>query len=143
MMDTFGSGVYACVMDSYDYAQALTRLLPVVASKKLEKGGFLVLRPDSGDPVETVLMALRAARKVFGSTTNAKGYQVIHGCSVIQGDGVTYHTIRQILEAALAEGYSAQNIAFGMGGGLLQVFLAVSCLGFGGYDRDRKSTGTR
>lgn len=58
-LEHYGSGVLACVMDSYDYAQALSRLLPVIASKKLEKGGFLVLRPDSGDPIETVLMALR------------------------------------------------------------------------------------
>ena len=28
-------------------------------------GGFMVLRPDSGDPVEAVLMALRAAEKVM------------------------------------------------------------------------------
>ena len=59
LMAQYGEGVYACVMDSYDYAQALSRLLPVVANKKLEKGGFIVLRPDSGDPIETVLMALR------------------------------------------------------------------------------------
>lgn len=46
-------------MDSYDYALALEKLLPAIAKKKLEKGGFMVFRPDSGDPVETVLMALR------------------------------------------------------------------------------------
>lgn len=28
--------------------QALSSLLPAVAEKKLDKGGFLVLRPDSG-----------------------------------------------------------------------------------------------
>lgn len=55
----FGDGVFACVMDSYDYAQALSRLLPVIAAEKTTRGGFLVLRPDSGDPVDTVLMALR------------------------------------------------------------------------------------
>jgi nicotinamide phosphoribosyltransferase len=38
----------------------------------------------------------------------------------IQGDGINIHTLRAILEAALKKGYSAQNIAFGMGGGLLQ-----------------------
>jgi hypothetical protein len=35
---------------------ALTEVLPSIAAKKVEKGGFLVLRPDSGDPVEAVLM---------------------------------------------------------------------------------------
>lgn len=116
----FGDGLYACVMDSYDYAAALEKLLPVIANKKLERGGFLVLRPDSGDPVDTVMMALRAGEKVFGCDVNQKGYKVIRGCSVIQGDGINIHTIHKILETALAAKYSAQNITFGMGGGLLQ-----------------------
>ena len=44
-----------------------------------------MLRPDSGDPVETVVLGLRAAEKVFGCDVNAKGYKVPRGCSVIQG----------------------------------------------------------
>lgn len=59
MISNFGEGVFACVMDSYDYQRALDSVLPSVASFKLEKGGFLVLRPDSGDIVESVLMGLR------------------------------------------------------------------------------------
>jgi len=119
-IDQFGSGVIACVMDSYDYITALEKVLPSIAKKKLEKGGFLVLRPDSGDIVEVVLQGLRAADKVFGSTVNSKGYKVITGASVIQGDAVTYPVLTEILNAVKAAGYSAQNVAFGMGGGLLQ-----------------------
>ena len=59
MITEFGQGVFACVMDSYDYQKALDTVLPQVASFKLEKGGFLVLRPDSGDIVESVLAGLR------------------------------------------------------------------------------------
>ena len=51
-------------------------MLPSVAEKKVGKGGFMVLRPDSGDPVKAVLEALRAAEKVFGADMNAKGYKV-------------------------------------------------------------------
>ncbi|KAG0215275.1 hypothetical protein BGX28_000494 [Mortierella sp. GBA30] len=120
MIATFGEGVFACVMDSYDYQKALDTVLPSVASFKLEKGGFLVLRPDSGDIVESVMMGLRAAEKVFGCDLNSKGFKVIRGCGVIQGDGVSYKTLGQVLDAVLAAGYSAQNCAFGMGGGLLQ-----------------------
>ncbi|KAF9128328.1 hypothetical protein BGW39_005169 [Mortierella sp. 14UC] len=120
MIGTFGEGVFACVMDSYDYQKALDTVLPEVVSFKLEKGGFLVLRPDSGDIVESVLMGLRAAEKAFGADVNKKGYKVIRGCGVIQGDGVSYKSLGQILDAVLAAGYSAQNCAFGMGGGLLQ-----------------------
>ena len=55
MISKFGSGVFACVMDSYDYVKALETVLPSVAKEKVNEGGFMVLRPDSGDPVEAVL----------------------------------------------------------------------------------------
>jgi nicotinic acid phosphoribosyltransferase len=67
-------------------------------------------------------LIFRAADKVFGHVLNSKGFKVLNGCGVIQGDGINFEVISQILDAALKEGYSAQNIAFGMGGGLLQVF---------------------
>lgn len=120
MIDKFGSGVFACVMDSYDYAYALSEILPVVASKQVGKGGFMVLRPDSGDPVEAVLMGLKAADKVFGHDVNTKGFKVPRGCGVIQGDGIDLSTLQTILDAVHAEGYSAQSVGFGMGAGLLQ-----------------------
>ena len=38
MIDRFGGGVYSVVMDSYDYANALTSLLPSVAAQKVAAG---------------------------------------------------------------------------------------------------------
>jgi len=120
MIHLYGEGLFACVMDSYDYVRALENLLPAIAKKKVEKGGFMVLRPDSGDPAEAVVQALRAADSVFGSTVNAKGFRVLKGCGVIQGDGMTLENIAYVLRRMKEEGYSAENCAFGMGGGLLQ-----------------------
>lgn len=45
----------------------------------------MVLRPDSGDPVQTVVLGLQAAEKVFGCDINSKGFKVPRGCSIIQG----------------------------------------------------------
>lgn len=122
MIDKFGGpgSVFACVMDSYDYDNALTKVLPAVAKEHKQKGGLLVLRPDSGDPVECIVKALQEGEKTFGATVNKKGYKVLNGVSAIQGDGINFTTVKNILEATLALGYSAQNVAFGMGGGLLQ-----------------------
>jgi len=120
MMEHFGQGAYAIVMDSYDYTNALENVLPSVRSVKTEKGGFLVLRPDSGSPVDVVLQALRAADNAFGSVINSKGYKVINGVSVIQGDGISHPAVGEILKAATKAGYSAQCVGFGMGAGLLQ-----------------------
>ena len=55
----FGTGVFACVLDSFDYVNALEKILPSIAKQKVEAGGFMVLRPDSGDPVDSVLKGLR------------------------------------------------------------------------------------
>lgn len=68
-------------------AQALSEVLPSVAEKKVGKGGFMVLRPDSGDPVKAVLQALKAAEKVFGAESNAKGFKVmLRTCSILAGN---------------------------------------------------------
>jgi nicotinic acid phosphoribosyltransferase len=119
-IEHFGSGLFGCVMDSYDYDYALSDVLPKIADAVKAKKGKLILRPDSGDPVVQVIKGLTAAEKVFGCTTNAKGYKVLQHSAVIQGDGINYDTLRNIQAAVLAEGYSAENVAYGMGGALLQ-----------------------
>jgi len=119
-IDHFGAGVYATVMDSYDYQRALDKIVPSVKEEKNKKGGFWVFRPDSGDPVDAILLALKAGENTFGTTKNKKGYKVINGAGCIQGDGINMPVVKNILDAALKEGFSAQNVAFGMGGGLLQ-----------------------
>ena len=46
---------------------------------------------------------------------------MLRGVGVIQGDGINIKTLADIAHAVEKEGYSAQNVAYGMGGGLLQV----------------------
>lgn len=127
MMEMFGQnelvnklGIFATVGDSYNYKNFLTKIVPAVASKYAGKYGLWVLRPDSGNPVECVIQGLRAAEKAFGVTLNKKGYKVLNGAAVIQGDGITIVEIGNILEATQQEGFSVENVAFGMGAGLLQ-----------------------
>lgn len=67
-----------------------------------------------------LLQALKALDRVFASDMNSKGFKLIRGAGVIQGDGINIVTIGKILDAVVAAGFSAQNVAFGMGGGLLQ-----------------------
>ena len=120
MINKYGSGLFSTVMDSYDYTRALTKVVPSVKELHLKKGGLWVFRPDSGDPVEAILEALRAGEAAFGAVKNGKGYKVLNNCAALQGDGINKDTLGDILDAVLKAGYSAQNVAFGMGGGLLQ-----------------------
>jgi nicotinamide phosphoribosyltransferase len=83
-------------------------------------GATVVIRPDSGTPHEVVLACLQKLDAKFGSVVNRKGYKVLNNVRVIQGDGINPRSITEILAYAAKHGYSASNIAFGMGGGLLQ-----------------------
>ena len=67
------------------------------------------------------MSVLRRLAAAFGVRVNAKGYKVLDDhVRVIQGDGIDYHTIRTILEAMALDGWSADNLTMGSGGGLLQ-----------------------
>ncbi|GGR73511.1 nicotinate phosphoribosyltransferase [Deinococcus seoulensis] len=113
--------VYAVVSDSYDLKNAINHLWgDTLRQQVIESGGTLVVRPDSGEPPAMVRLAVNALAARYGTTTNSKGYKVLNHVRVIQGDGIDEHTIRQILDNLDVDGYSAENVSFGMGGALLQ-----------------------
>lgn len=123
MIDKFGQtyDIYACVSDSWDFNQAIKSWIEL-KDQVIAAGGQLVIRPDSGDALTNVMYALRtlSAPETYGYTLNSKGYKVLNNVAIIQGDGVNSDLIYDILSAMKQEGFSAQNIAFGMGGALLQ-----------------------
>ena len=112
----------AVVSDSYDLWNAIDNLWGgELKAAVIASGGTLVIRPDSGDPVQVVSTALEKLMAKFGFTVNGKGYKVLPACvRVIQGDGVSLTSIEAILAEMQRRGLSAENIAFGMGGELLQ-----------------------
>jgi nicotinamide phosphoribosyltransferase len=86
-----------------------------------ESGGKAIVRPDSGVPWEVAPEVVRRLAVSYGTTTNSKGYDVLHpSIGVIQGDGVNYESIGKVQDAVIDLGLSAENLAFGMGGALLQ-----------------------
>ncbi len=113
--------VVACVSDSYDLFHAIEAIWGGSLHETVVKSGaILVVRPDSGNPVEVVERTLGMLEGAFGSSVNGKGYRVLNHVRVIQGDGVTPDSIRLILERITQAGFATDNIAFGMGGALLQ-----------------------
>ena len=126
MIDQFaGEGkIYACVSDSYDIYNAVTNLWGKELKEKIiNSGGTLVVRPDSGDPLTVPIEVVKLLMEEFGYTVNSKGYKVLPACvRVIQGDGINERSLPQIVENMISAGLSIDNIAFGMGGGLLQAW---------------------
>ena len=123
MLRQFGKpgAIVAVVSDSYDIYRAISEHWgTTLRDEVIASGATLVIRPDSGDPVDVVAESLRRLDEAFGHTLNGKGYRVLNHVRVIQGDGINPDTIRAILQRITGDGYSADNVAFGMGGALLQ-----------------------
>ena len=111
----------AVVSDSYDIYNAVTNIWgKQLRDEVIASGAIVVIRPDSGHPATVVLEVAKRLDAAFGSTYNAKGYKVLNHVRIMQGDGVNEDSIRECLEGLKQNGFSADNIAFGMGGALLQ-----------------------
>ena len=123
MLEQYPTGIVSIVSDSYDifnacdniYGQELRDLI-------VNRAGVLVVRPDSGEIIPTVLRILEILGNRFGTTVNAKGYRVLPDyVRVLQGDGMNITSLTNLCAALESAGWSIDNIAcFGMGGKLLQ-----------------------
>lgn len=122
MLTQYPNGLVACVSDSFDIFKACEELWGTqLKDKIMNRNGTLVVRPDSGKPEYVVLRVLEILWDKFGGVVNNKGYKELDShIRVIQGDGVNYDSIKLILGMLKAKGWSTDNIAFGMGGALLQ-----------------------
>lgn len=115
----------ACVSDSYNLWEAVKFWTEPEQLDQIEaSGGTLVIRPDSGDPVETLRTVFSMLKQRLGNraTINNKGYWLLPPyLRVIQGDGIDRKSMEHILDVLVkVAGISASNLAFGSGGGLLQ-----------------------
>lgn len=122
MLAQFGKpgAIVSVVSDSYDLFAALEMWGGELKQAVLDSGATLVIRPDSGEPVDIVMKTVRALDASFGSKINSRGRRVLNTVRVIQGDGVDEASIEAILAALDGAGYAADNVTFGMGGALLQ-----------------------
>lgn len=118
----------ACVSDSYDLWNCIQNIwCGELKQMIIDSGATLVVRPDSGKPVDVVLKTLRMLDEGFGHKVNGKGYSVLNNVRVIQGDGIDEHSLGDILDAVLDAGYSATNLAFGCGAGMIQKLDRDTC----------------
>src|ERR1035441_6425617 len=105
MLNQYPSGFVAVVSDSYDIYNACSKIWgEELHDKVLSRDGVLVIRPDSGVPVDVILKILPILAEKFGYEINAKGYKVLNPkVRIIQGDGVNIDSIQEILNAMLKD----------------------------------------
>lgn len=123
MLKAYGreGSLLAVVSDSYDIYNACSHIWgETLRQEVIDSGATVVIRPDSGHPPTVVLKCLELLAEKFGAPKNEKGYKMLNNVRVIQGDGINVSSIEEILEHITNAGFSADNLAFGCGGGLLQ-----------------------
>lgn len=121
VLNQFPTGILSVVGDSYNIYDFARKLGTTFKDQILARDGIFVIRPDSGDPEEVVMNLLKILGDYFGFTHNRKNYRVLNPkIRVIWGDGIDKRGIENVLGCMMVNGWSAENIVFGMGGGLLQ-----------------------
>lgn len=115
------NALVAVVSDSWNIFNAVEKIWGEQLRREVvDSGATVVIRPDSGEPIEVVSRVAQLLSEKFGFDLNSKGFKVLRNVRIIQGDGVNQDSIKAILERLKSEGFSASNIAFGIGGSLLQ-----------------------
>lgn len=123
------TGVLSLVSDTYNIWTVLDDILPKLKKQILSRDGKLVIRPDSGDPLEIVCGKKNYSLKDkstwgvihyldyhFGHKHNQKNYKILNEkIGIIYGDAVTYEVASSILENLKNQGWCSNCIVFGIG----------------------------
>ena len=143
LIDLYPSGILSVVSDTWDLWSVLTTLLPSIKDKVMARDGKLVIRPDSGDPVDIICGASAPIRvtpaergvaellwDTFGGTINDAGYKVLDShIGMIYGDSINYDRAEEMAKRLEAKGFASTNIVLGVGSYTYQ-FVTRDTFGF-------------
>lgn len=142
LLDIYPTGIVSVVSDTWDLWKVLNEYLPQLKEQILGRDGKLVIRPDSGDPVDIICgkqdwyfdqVSARTKKydnisdnekkgvvellwDVFGGTINEKGYKVLDShIGAIYGDSITLERANNICQRLEKKGFCSTNIVFGIG----------------------------
>ncbi len=126
--EVYPKGILSIVSDTWDLWKVLTEYLPELKNEITNREGKVVIRPDSGDPVDILCgnpngKNLNEQKGViellwdcFGGTTNDKGYkELVPQIGAIYGDSITIERATQICERLKAKGFASTNVVLGIG----------------------------
>jgi nicotinamide phosphoribosyltransferase len=126
--ELYPEGMISIVSDTWNLWNVVENYLPRLRSRIMAREGKVIIRPDSGNPVDIV--AGRAASDgtvesrgvveslwdIFGGTVTRQGFRVLDShVGVIYGDEISLASAERILERLRAKGFASTNIVFGIG----------------------------
>jgi nicotinamide phosphoribosyltransferase len=133
LLQTYPTGILSVVSDTWDLWKVCTEHIVTLKEEILARDGKLVIRPDSGDPVDIICglqtpmseYGLKDAKykgviellwDVFGGTINEQGYKVLDShIGAIYGDSITIDRADEICRRLEAKGFASTNIVLGIG----------------------------
>lgn len=126
--ELYPSGIVSVVSDTWDLWKVITVYLPALKEEILARDGKLVIRPDSGDPVDIICGNNEASTlheqkgviellwDIFGGKTNSKGFKELDAhIGAIYGDSITPERAKDICRRLKQKGFASTNIVLGIG----------------------------
>lgn len=143
LLKTYPTGILSVVSDTWDLWKVCAEHLVTLKEEILARDGKLVIRPDSGDPVdilcgtqifedmdhyndyeldrESILSSeekgvIELLWDVFGGTVNEQGYKVLDPhIGAIYGDSITIDRADEICKRLTSKGFASTNVVLGIG----------------------------
>ena len=137
LMKLYPTGILSVVSDTWNLWDVCTKFLPTLKDEILARDGKLVIRPDSGDPVDIIcgeisnpdvkptladgyhpkhIGVIELLWNIFGGTINEQGFKVLDPhIGAIYGDSITLERATEICERLKAKGFASTNIVLGIG----------------------------
>lgn len=126
--EVYPSGIISIVSDTWDLWTCIEKIIASLKEEIMARDGKVVIRPDSGNPVDIVcgnLVSYDPREKkgviellwdIFGGTINDKGYKELDPhIGAIYGDAITLERAEEICERLKTKGFASTNIIFGIG----------------------------
>lgn len=126
--EVYPKGILSIVSDTWDLWKVLQEYLPQLKNEIIAREGKVVIRPDSGDPVDIICGNPNADRQeerkgviellwdTFGGVVNAKGYKELDShIGAIYGDSITIQRANDICERLKQKGFASTNVVLGIG----------------------------
>ena len=135
LLETYPKGILSVVSDTWDLWKVCTEHVVSLREEILARDGKLVIRPDSGDPVDILcgreeqlsdapgeyktpaeIGVIELLWDVFGGTVNKQGYKVLDPhIGAIYGDSITIERADEICRRLEAKGFASTNVVLGIG----------------------------
>jgi nicotinamide phosphoribosyltransferase len=129
LTEVYPSGPFSAVSDTWDYWKVLTETLPRLKNEIMTRNGKLIVRPDSGEPVDIICGddnaqpgspenkgSIQVLWETFGGVVNSKGYKQLDShIGLIYGDSITIDRCRAICKRLEAKGFTSTNVVLGIG----------------------------